>query len=188
MPWLRDTTPRPPHWGQGIRLVPGLAPLPPQVRQFTTRGTSTVTSVPRAASRKSRVRSYRRSLPAWGRGPPPSRPCPEAAAEAEHVSEDVAEGPENVGEIPKAGKPGGRNALMAVEVIEAPLFRVVEDLVGLGGLLELLFGVLVPGIAVRVVFEGYLAVCLLDLVHGGVPGHSQNLVIILFLVCHITFM
>ena len=38
MPWLRDTTPRPPHWGQGIFLVPGLAPVPPQVGQLTTRG------------------------------------------------------------------------------------------------------------------------------------------------------
>ena len=44
--------------------------------QVTTRGTSTVTSVPRAASRKSRVRSYRRSLPCWGRGPPPPKPPP----------------------------------------------------------------------------------------------------------------
>ncbi len=70
MPWVRVITPRPPQAGQGTLLVPGLAPLPVQVWQVTTRGTSMVTSVPRLASMKSRVRSYRRSLPAWGR---PSR-------------------------------------------------------------------------------------------------------------------
>ena len=48
---------------------------------------------------------------------------------------------------------------MAVHVIEAALFRVLQDLVGLGGLLELVFGdSLLPGIAVRMIFEGYLAV------------------------------
>ena len=74
---------------------------------------------------------------------------------------------------------------MPVSVIEAPLFRVMEDLVSLGGLFELLFGAFIPGIAVRMIFEGYLAVLLLDLVHTGVPGYSQDLIIISFLVCHI---
>ena len=117
-------------------------------------------------------------------GPRPATAA-EPAAEAEDVSEDVAEGTEDIGEIPEPGKPGGGHALMAVEVIEAPLFRVMEDLISLGGLFELLFGGFIPGIPVRMVFEGYLAVLLLDLVHTGVPGHTQDLVIILFLVCHI---
>ncbi len=47
---------------------------------------------------------------------------------------------------------------MAVHVVEPAFFRVVQDLVGLGGFFELLFRFLVAGIAVRVVFEGYLAV------------------------------
>ena len=182
MPWLRDTTPRPPHWGHGVRFVPGLAPLPLQVRQVTTRGTSTVTSVPRAASRKSKRQIVPEIIARLGPG---STTAAEAAAEAEDVSEDVAEGAENVGEIRKPGKPGGRKALMPVSVIEAPLFRVMEDLVSLGGLFKLLFGGFIPGIAVRMIFEGYLAVFLLDLIHTRVPGDSQDLVIILFLVCHI---
>ena len=74
---------------------------------------------------------------------------------------------------------------MAVEIIETPLFRVMQDLVSLGGLLELIFGVFIPGIAVRVVFEGYLAVLLFDLINIGAPGNSQDLIIILFLRCHV---
>ena len=42
---------------------------------------------------------------------------------------------------------------MAIRVIETPLFRVMEDLVSLGGLFELLFGVFIAGIAVRMILR-----------------------------------
>ncbi len=118
-----------------------------------------------------------------------TRPAPtETASEPEDVPEDIAEGAENIGKIPEARKPGRRKALVAVSVIEAPLFRVVEDFVRLGGLLEALLGVFVAGITVRMIFEGYLPILLLDLINANVPRYSQDLIIILFLVCHILIM
>ena len=69
---------------------------------------------------------------------------------------------------------------MAVHVVEPAFFRVPQDLVGLGGFLELVFRFLVARIAVGVIFEGYLAVLFFDVVRGGVAGHPQNLVVIFF--------
>ena len=60
-----------------------------------------------------------------------------------------------------------------------------EDFIGARDLLELLFGGLVPGIFVRVVFDGELAVRLLDLVRGRRFGYSQNVVIILRHECYL---
>ena len=72
---------------------------------------------------------------------------------------------------------------MAVHVVEAALFRIVQDLVGLGRLLEAFLRLFIAGIAVRMVLQGYLAVRLLDVVDGGVSLHPQNAVVIFF-GCH----
>ena len=63
-------------------------------------------------------------------------------------------------------------------VIDRPFFRVRENLVGLRDLLEAFFGLFVPGVEVRVVFAGQPPVGLLDLFLAGVPGNSQDFVII----------
>jgi hypothetical protein len=56
--------------------------------------------------------------------------------------------------------------------------RASEDLVGLRGLLERGLGVLVPRVAVRMELEGELAVRLLDVLLGRVPGNPEDLVVV----------
>jgi hypothetical protein len=54
----------------------------------------------------------------------------------------------------------------------------VKHFVGLGDLLESLLGRLVPGVAVRVILEGELAVGLLDLLVARAAGYAERLVIV----------
>jgi hypothetical protein len=92
---------------------------------------------------------------------------------------------------PKPSAPGPRpahvgvDARVAVLVVGGALLRVGEHLVGLLGLLELLFGLLgvVTLVAVRVVLHGQLAVGLLDVVVGGVLGHAEDVVVVA--LCHV---
>src|SRR5258705_13999007 len=69
---------------------------------------------------------------------------------------------------------------MAELIVVAPLVGVAQDFVGLGGLLELLFGFLVTGILVRVALEGLLAVRLLDLFARGILVDAKHFVIVTF--------
>ena len=110
---------------------------------------------------------------------------PAAATLAEDVAEDVAKGlgkattkAFGAGAAAEAGvrvDPG-----MAVLVVGRALLRVGEHLVGLLGLLELLFRRLgvITLVAVRVVLHGQLAVGLLDLVLGRVLGNAEDLVVV----------
>ena len=88
----------------------------------------------------------------------------EGVAEPEDVSEpaeDVLEAGERVGieaSGRRAAEPGVPEA-----VVHVPLVRVHEHGIRLGGFLEVVFGALVPGIAVGVIFERELAVRALDL-------------------------
>ena len=113
---------------------------------------------------------------------------PESAEPAAVAAEDVAEHGENVVHVHAgtAAEPAESAALRAVEaelVVLLTLLGVVQHLVSLGGLLECLLGCLVAGVAVGVVFDGQLAVGLLDVVFRGVLGDAQYLVVISFL-CH----
>jgi hypothetical protein len=103
-----------------------------------------------------------------------------AAAEdvAEHVAEDVAE--RVAGVEARAAATRRVEARMAELVVGRAFLRIGEDLVGLLGLLELLFRLRVVRIAVRVVFHGEAPVGLLDVLLGGVSRHRQHLVIIAF--------
>jgi hypothetical protein len=49
-PWRMCTVPEPPQEPQVLALVPGLAPEPPQVSQFSQLGMRICVSLPRAAS------------------------------------------------------------------------------------------------------------------------------------------
>ena len=74
---------------------------------------------------------------------------------------------------------------MAVLVVLGPLLGVGEDLVGLGGLLELLLRILVPLVLVGMMLHRQLAEGLLYLRFRGVAVNAQYLVIISFIaVCH----
>src|SRR6185436_20539587 len=75
-------------------------------------------------------------------------------------------------------------AVVAVAVVRRAALGVVEDLVGLGGLLELLLGVGVVAVDVGVQLAGELAERLLDLGLVGVAGDAQDLVRIASGGCH----
>src|SRR5690606_24150795 len=103
------------------------------------------------------------------------RPGPEDLAE--DVAEDVGEAAEGVEVEAAEAFPEGV-ARMPEAVVLRPLFRVREAGVRLGGLLELLLGLLVPGVSVGVVLQGELAVGTLDLLGGGVSRNAQDLVVV----------
>src|SRR6185312_5686964 len=102
-----------------------------------------------------------------------------AALLAEDLAEDVAE---RVGEAAeafgaaraRAESRGGIDARVAELVVGRALARVGQDLVGLLALLEFLLGVLVPGVAVRVVLHREAPIGLLDLVLGGVAIDAEH--------------
>ena len=68
-------------------------------------------------------------------------------------------------------------------IVLLALLWVVQHVVGLCSLLKLLLGLLVARIAVGVIFDGYLSVCLLDFVFRGRLADAQHLVVVSFL-CH----
>ena len=115
--------------------------------------------------------------------------APSAAAEA--AAEEAAENVAEVAEVEAAlaAVAALTRAVVRVDAREAELvilgllLGVRENLVGLVDLLELLLGLLVTGVHVRVVFAGQLFICSFNLVLGRVLAHAENLIIISFL-CH----
>lgn len=112
------------------------------------------------------------------------------ASEAAMAAEDVAKHGEDVvhREAARAAKrTAASEAARGVEaklVVLLALLRVVEHVVGLGGLLEFLLGRRVARVAVGVILDGELAVGLLDVGLRGVLGEAQYLVVV-SLCCHI---
>ncbi len=67
---------------------------------------------------------------------------------------------------------------MPEAVVHLPLLRIAQNRIGLGANLELLLGLGVVGVAIRVKLEGLVAVGLLELGHGDFAGDFENFVII----------
>src|SRR5688572_5767959 len=67
---------------------------------------------------------------------------------------------------------------MAELVVGRPLLRVGQHFVGLVGLLEMLLGLRVVRIAVRMPLHGQLPVGLLDVLFGRVPVYAEHLVVV----------
>ena len=78
--------------------------------------------------------------------------------------------------------PAARNAAVAELVVALALLLFAENLVGFGRFLELFLGFPVSRVAIRMVFEGELAVGFLYLVNGRIPTDAENLVVVPF--CH----
>lgn len=87
---------------------------------------------------------------------------PAPAREPEHVAEDVGEAAEDIVEARELVEAGAGETLVAVLVVDPSLLGVAQDLVGLGRLLESGLGLVITGVAVRMVPQRKLAVCLLD--------------------------
>ncbi len=111
----------------------------------------------------------------------------EAALEAAELAHERAQ---RVGEIEALETPAESaperaartrttaHARMAHLIVDAAALFVAEDLVGLGGLLELVLRLFVAGVLVGVVLECELAVRLLDLVLARPALDAQNLVVV----------
>ena len=69
---------------------------------------------------------------------------------------------------------------MPVSVVEGPLLGIAKNVEGLGGLLEAFDGRLVAGISVGMIGRGRLAIGALDVLGRGLPGNTQNVVVIPF--------
>jgi len=108
---------------------------------------------------------------------------------AEKVAEDAAE---DIFEARERGwiEPGAglrRHTRMAEPVVLRALLAVRQDRVGLGGLLESLFGLVVPLVPIRMMFEGELAIGALDLLVSRILQNAENLVVIPFAHAFATF-
>jgi len=104
--------------------------------------------------------------------------APEHIPESEEVTQDVAEIRENIGiEAPKAA---GTDVHAGVPeaVVLASLGSVAQHAVGFSRFLEILLGVLIAGILVRMVPDGQLSIGALDLLRGGIALYAQNFVIV----------
>src|SRR5262249_23819011 len=94
---------------------------------------------------------------------------------SEERFEDVGHRAERV-EV--GGVASATQALVPVAVIGRAAIGVSHHLVCLSGLLELLLGLRVVAVDVRVQLTGELAERLLDLGVGSVPGQAQDLVVV----------
>jgi len=86
-------------------------------------------------------------------------PCPGPGASAvgtksKKIFKDITETRKDVLEPTKSGEASPFQPLMAILIVEGTFLGIPQDLIRFGGLFELLLGFFIPGIPVRVVFEG----------------------------------
>ncbi len=96
------------------------------------------------------------------------------------AAEDVAKGGHDIFGVAEVVNPRAVQAGMAVAVVPLALGLVGEDFVGFGGFLELLLGLGVAGVFVRMELQGELPVRLLDLFLGGVALDPEDFIIVTF--------
>jgi hypothetical protein len=80
----------------------------------------------------------------------------------------------------EAARRGAAKARMPETVVHVALVGIGEHGIGFRRLLEVLFGDLVTGIAIGMVFECELAIRALDLLVGGGARNAEHLVIVAF--------
>jgi len=112
-------------------------------------------------------------------------PRPRAPAGAEHLFENIAEDRAEIEALAleraarSAGPRGALEGGRSVAVVGRALLRILQDVIGVIDVLELLLGVLVARIAVRMVLHGELAERLLEVVGARRAADSEQLVIVL---------
>lgn len=113
----------------------------------------------------------------WSSPPRPGG-CAEEVVKPSEASEVPHKSPQGIGEIESLESPetfesteaGGTG--MSELVVLASLLGVLQNLVGLGGLLELLLRPLISGVFVGMVFQRQLAIGFLYIIYGGVAVDS----------------
>ena len=105
------------------------------------------------------------------------------------TSEEVAEAAEDIfhrhasAEATATAGGAAADAGMTELVVALALLWIAQYVIGLSKLLELLFGLLVPGILVGVIFDGELAVGLLQLFGRSALSYAKDFIVI-SLFCH----
>jgi hypothetical protein len=104
-------------------------------------------------------------------------------AKSKKVAENVAEIVENCGiETRTASARTTAYSGVTEAVIERTFFVIGQDCIGLARLFELLFGIGIVGIAVRMKLHGKLAVGALNLLLAGPTRQTENVVVVAFYV------
>jgi hypothetical protein len=106
----------------------------------------------------------------------------EDVANAEYVSEDIAEILESSPAKASTTKSVATQSSMTKAIIRGSLLAVAQDSVGFTRLFELLFSVGVIGIAVGMKLQSELSISALNLLFGGFSGDPKNLIVITFYV------
>ena len=203
-PWLWLTKPEPEQVGQVRADVPGLAPLPPHVRQVPGPDSCSGSVSPLIASSKLSVTSALASWPRVGPvlrarrwlPPPPNRlpnmspnrqlPTPPPVCANKSLKSNVVEPPRvragriatgATGESATGTRPLANSDARLV-VLRA-LGRIRQHVVGLGDFLELRLGRGIARVLVRVQLHRQLAISLLDRARVGILGDAQRRVIVL---------
>ena len=114
--------------------------------------------------------------------PGPRRSTPAPSAKPEKVFKDIPETGKNIFKSAKPAEAGILQPLMAEPVIKIPFLGIMKDLIGLGRFLKPFFGFFISGIAVRMILESHFPVGFLDFLFIGLPGNSQHLVVIPFMI------
>ena len=107
--------------------------------------------------------------------------APEQGVEAAQVPEVAHEDAERFGEVEvreAEARAAAAQAGLAVAVVGGAFVGIAQHLVGLGDLLELLFGDLVPVVAIGVVLHGEAAIRFLDFGLGRLARHAQQRVVV----------
>ena len=111
-------------------------------------------------------------------GPTANAPSPTPSTEHIAESEHIAECAEDVANVAELGASASFERGMTELVVPGPFLFVVEDLEGLGGLLELPDRLLVTRIAVRVVLHRHFPVGVGNFLLGGSALNSEDFVVV----------
>src|SRR5713226_9031716 len=148
-----------------------------------------------AANRDARLRAEERFLklqrqvfPKIGAALHPAATASSAAttaedvAEAEQLSEDIAEVLKHRGIKARALPRTAAKSGMAIAVIDGALVRVGQHGIGFADFLEFIFRVRIVGIAVRMKLQRQLAIGALEFLLRDRTGHAQHFVVVAFCV------
>ena len=153
---------------QVVGWVPGAAPEPLQVSQFSWRGIWMDVSVPLGCFLERDLEVVAQVGSALRTAAPAS--AAEQSPKPNMLPRMSAKSPKSLnteGRIRRRRRPPA-HALMAETIVEAALLRIGQDRVRFRRLLEALFRGLVPGIAIRVILHRELAICALQLASAAV--------------------
>ena len=101
-------------------------------------------------------------------------------AEAEQIFEDIPKAGKNIFKPAEPPEPLAVQSLVTILIVDLTLFRVRENVVCFGGLLELILCIFVTGVAIRMVLQGKLSVGFFNVSIRSIATDAEYLVVISF--------